>query len=92
MLPSSFQAQIFSTPYSNTPSVAAIFESNIRGEISWIWFDFLPRYVGIKTEHTDRRNRKKQTHDSERVAGEGVSSECEAWSVAAEGRGDNPLP
>jgi len=42
--------------------------------------------VGIKTEHTDRRNRKKQTHDSERVGGEGLSSECEAWSEAGEGR------
>jgi len=92
LLPRPSQAQIFSSPpYSHTPSVAAIFESNISGEISWIWLDILPRYVDIKTEHTDRRNRKKQIHGSERVGGEGLSSECEAWSIAVWG-GGNPLP
>jgi hypothetical protein len=42
--------------------------------------------VDIKTENTDRRNRKKQTHDSERVGEEGLRSEWQAVSEAVEGR------
>jgi hypothetical protein len=87
LLPHPSRAHIFfQTPYSHTPSVADIFENNIRGEISWLWFDILARYVDIKTENADRRNRKKQTHDSGRAGGEGLRSEWQAWGESVEGR------